>query len=308
MAFENDFFLRLSERFRVEPKFSDIIWVICSSNEHFQNIFLQYCFDTNVSVSGDMVREYEREDSIPDFYFQDINNDEYIIENKINDHGDHFEQYKNTFPNSKRAFIANYYEPDHDGWKVKTWKDFISVLENRKDEFPEKEIDFFNGFICYLKSINNISEAKTMDLSNIASLDSFYITLNQIVSECRLVKLNDYNIPTAFNRYYYGKYFSYENGKNKNVYIWLGLYLYGESGIYIKFQSYQNDGWLPKKERNIIENLKEGVYFDTIEIDEGNLYIHLKDEYFEKLCSKIDINEQKDILKSFLEEIISLIL
>jgi hypothetical protein len=118
--------------------------------------------------------------------------------------------------------------------------------------------------------------------------------------------LEDHNVPKAINCTYFGKQFYYSNIEQQNVYIWFGLFL-PEPGVYISFPSYKNDAWLPKRERDILEKLTQGKYFDFVDPEEGNLYIHLKDEYFEKLCSKNDIQEQKSILKNFLEEIILLI-
>ena len=274
----------------------------------FQKIFLEYCFDEEIDVSGEMEREYIKGDSIPDFYFIDKNYQEYIIENKLYDRGDHFEQYKIAFPNAKRTFIANYVESEHDGWKIKTWKEFVPFLEKKLSiiETDEDRV-FLNGFTSYLKSVINYLEAKNMDLSNLSSLNNFYIVINEIFSESKTIEFIDYNISSAFNSEYYGKYAYFLNNKKQNVIIWLGLYIPDDSGVYIKFQKYQDNAWLPKRERSIIENIKEGKYFDQVSIEGGNVYIHLREEYFQILCSKNDIKEQKEILKCFLDEIILLL-
>jgi hypothetical protein len=87
----------------------------------------------------------------------------------------------------------------------------------------------------------------------------------------------------------------------------LGLYI-PDSGVYIKFQSFQNETWLPKAEQNKIKKIIDGKYYDSADIEGGSFYIHLKDEYYEKLSSDdIDVNIQKDIIKNFLVEILDIL-
>lgn len=143
-----------------------------------------------------------------------------------------------------------------------------------------------------------------MNFSNLSSLSSFYEILSEIIGE---FGFESYNVPSAVNSEYFGKYFYFSNKKGENVYIWLGLYIPEESGLYIKFQNYQNESWLPKTEQNKIKKLTKGKYFDNASDDSGNFYIHLKNEYYKKLCSNIDVNIQKDIIKAFLKEIIDVL-
>jgi hypothetical protein len=288
------FFQELSVRFNKETKLSDIIWTMCSTSEMFMNIFLEFCFNKNISVEGEIIREYFKNGSIPDFYFKDKDGHEYIIENKIYDHGDHFSQYINEFPNAARAFIANYIEPEHKGWFIKYWKDFIKYLENKLNvnKSNSEEFDLIQSFVLYLKSITFYLEAKTMNFSNLSSLSSFYGIISELIEQ---MGLQEYNVSSAINANYYGKYFFYTKSNGENVYIWLGLYIPEDSGVYIKFQSFQNESWLPKTEQYKLKNLTEGKYYDEISEEDGNFYIHLKEEYYEKLCKNIDVNEQKEI-------------
>jgi len=287
------FFENMGLKFSKEPKLSDMIWVMCSTSELFKKIFLEYCFEKEISVEGEIIREYNKNGSIPDFYFMDRNGIEYIIENKIFDRGDHFEQYTNEFPNAIRAFIANYSVPEHTGWYIKTWKDFIIELDkiicNNKSD--KEEICLMESFVLYLKSVNYFWEAKTMNFSHLSSLNDFYGIISEIIEQMGFQK---YNVPSAINSEYYGQYFYYTNKNGENVYIWMGLYIPEDSGVYIKFQSFQNESWLPKSEQRKIKNLTVGEYYDNA-----------GDEYYKKLCDNIDVNIQKEILKNFLEEIIN---
>jgi len=63
------FFETLAQKFNKETKLSDIIWTMCSSSKIFQNIFLEFCFGKNISVDGEIEREYVSNGSKPDFYF-----------------------------------------------------------------------------------------------------------------------------------------------------------------------------------------------------------------------------------------------
>jgi hypothetical protein len=308
MEILNRFFENLAYKFGKEPKLSDITWALLSTSQYFQVNFLEYCFGKKISVVGDIEREYYRNGSIPDFYFTDINGGEYIIENKIFNHGDHFEQYKKEFPNATRAFIANYKEPEHDGWFIKTWKEFIIYFDNaindKKIDIGKEEHDLINAYIVYLKSVTYFWEAKTMNFENLSSLSSFYGIISEIIEE---FGFQNYNVASAINSMYYGQYFYFANKNKQNVYLWIGLYIPEYSGVYIKFQNFKDENWLPKTEWKKIENLTTGKYFDETSIEDGNYYIHLKDEYYEKLCDNVDVNIQKDIIRKFLEEIINIV-
>jgi hypothetical protein len=118
------YFRGLAERFKSENKLSDLTWVMCYSSKYFQSLFLEFCFNTAVETNN-LKREYSAGDTRPDFFFNDGSGQEYLIEIKKNGHGDHFDRYKTAFSGAKRAFLANYTEPEHDGWIVKTWAGFI---------------------------------------------------------------------------------------------------------------------------------------------------------------------------------------
>jgi hypothetical protein len=301
------FFEALAMKFCKEQKLSDLIWTMCSTNELFRNIFLEFCFEKNVCVEGEIIREFNKNGSIPDFYFKDINGDEYIIENKIYDHGDHFEQYINEFPTATRAFIANYTEGQHKGWFIKNWKDFIKHLENKistKNSNIE-EFELIQSFVLYLKSVTYYQEAKTMNFSNLSSLRYFYDIISELIEQ---MGFQNYNVPSAINSDYYGKHFYYPNKNEENVYIWLGLFIPEPSGVYIEFRKFEDENWCPKTEQNKIKKLTSGKYYDNTSIEDHGLYIHLKDEYYEKLCdNNINVNVQKDIIKCFLVEILDIL-
>jgi hypothetical protein len=312
MELQNRFFEALAQRLRKEPKLSDIVWTMCSASGLYRHVFLEYCFEKPISVFGDIQREFQRNSSKPDFYFLDINGNEYIIENKIYDLQQHFEQYVADFPKAERAFIANYnyIEGEHKGWFIKNWKDFIKHLENNiaDNKTKTEEVDLICSFILYLKSVTNYEEAKTMDFSNVSSLRDFYTIISELIEQNGFKENN--KLTTAINRDYYGKYFYYTNKEGKDVYIWIGLYIPEHSAMYIYFNEFEQESWLPESERNKIKGIegKTGSYYDEAFVEENVFYIRLKDEYFNKLCGEEkDVNIQKNIIKKFLMEILDIL-
>jgi hypothetical protein len=177
------------------------------------------------------------------------------------------------------------------------------------NEIPDTEHSFIRGYIDYLKSVTYYWEAKNMNLSNISSLYTFSKLVLEIVSEFQTVKFTDRKKFSAFDNCYHGKDFYYLNNDQKPVHIWYGLFLpESGSGVLLAFPFRGRDK-LPPKELEIIQALasKGGKYFDpeSYEEEEGDIFIRLKDECFEELCSGAAIEEQKGILKGFLEEIIT---
>jgi hypothetical protein len=261
------YFEGLAERFNSENKLSDITWAMCYTSKYFKSLFLGFCFNAPVETDK-LKREYSAGDSRPDFFFKDGSGQEYLIEIKINNGGDHFEQYKKSFPDAKRAFLANYTEPEHEGWIVKTWTGFIRCLNektNKKpNEIPDVEYNFILGYIDYLKSVTCFWEAKSMNLSNISSLYTFSKLVSEIVDEFQTVKFTGRKKFSAFDNCYYRKDFYYLNNDQKPVHIWFGLFL-PESGpgVYLAFPSRGKDIETPK-EKKIIEAFgsANGRYFD----------------------------------------------
>lgn len=103
----NLFFEILADRFHNENSFSDVTYILCNINEEFRKYFLSYCFDEKLNTD-DLQREFFYDFSRPDFYFHDLSGKEKIIEVKIFDKNQHFEQYQKDFPNADYSFIANY--------------------------------------------------------------------------------------------------------------------------------------------------------------------------------------------------------
>jgi hypothetical protein len=145
-----------------------------------------------------------------------------------------------------------------------------------------------------------------MNFTGISSLVDFYNVIKQIAAECSIVTLSEYTqSKAAINDSIYGRYFYYTNKNNENVYFWIGIYLQETTNIFFKIDHYTNINWCPKKEAEIIKKLNGGKYFNKTMVEGDILWIPLKEKYFEKLCSDIEVDEQKNIIKEFLEEILT---
>ena len=94
----NIFFESMAERLTNENDLSDITYALCKTDNDFRKFFLEYCFEEAVDTDN-LIREYADEGSRPDFYFIGRDNNEYLIEVKIYDRNQHFDQYNNQFPN-----------------------------------------------------------------------------------------------------------------------------------------------------------------------------------------------------------------
>ena len=289
------FFESLAERKRKENDLSDITYALCNSNEDFKKFFLKFCFDEDLDTR-DFVREYANDDSRPDFFFHDLENNECLIEVKIYDHNQHFDQYEKKFNklNTKYAFIANYPIEPREKWKIKSWQCFLKSLTESK----LKNDLIISGYIDYLKLLTNTKEFKKMNLNECKSLPIFLENCKTILIQ--EFNFSEYNASKSCNEDYYGQFFSKEK-----LYFWIGIYL-SENNIYIGFNDDKN--WVPyalqKNLKNLV-NKKTDIYWVPEENQDGNygkFWFGMKK--IDVLCdNNKSIDEQKQVLKEFIVEV-----
>ena len=276
----------------------------------FKIVFLEYCFDKKIDVRNEIIREYAVDDSRPDFFFSDSDDNEYLIEVKLYDKNMHFDQYNNNkqLAKAEKSFIANYPWKCENGWKVKTWKGFVRCIMNSLETIDVNQRDLVAGYLGYLKKVINYIEANSMDISNLESIFSFYLCINEAMQSNQRVVFEEYNKTSSITADKYGKYSYFINKAGETVYLWYGIYFSEDVGVYLEFE-YKYRDWVPEETTAKLERLGEGIYFDRPKEGESKFWIKLKDEYFHQLCSKeIGIEEQKEILFKFLDEVIQEIL
>lgn len=301
-------FEKMSIRLNNENDLSDITWSMMNTIPLFQTIFLYYCFGRKLNVL-EIEREFAVTDSRPDFFFIDNDDKKFIIEVKINDRNMHFNQYNRNqyLSDCEKSFIANYEWKNEKGWHIRTWNGFLESLRNRIASFDHEEQKIIEGYLLYLKNVISYEEIRPMDISGLESIRSFYAMVNEITKSFKTVQFYDYNSSKPCTPEKYGKYVFFEHNK-KCIYLWVGLYFTDIAGVYLEFE-YNNDFWIPKKYSNILNKLEEGRYFEKPTKNSKNLWIKLKDSYFEKLCNDaIPVADQREIIFNFLDEIIRLLI
>lgn len=294
----SDFFFALAERRRNENDLSDITYALCYSDDEFCRFFLDFCFDEDIKTF-DLTREYQRDSSRPDFYFHDLENQERIIEVKIYDRNQHFEQYEKAFPSAKYAFIANYQHEKVAGWKIKTWKDFIIALE--QSALCNKKM--IEGYLHYLKSLINVKEFSKMNLNSCKSLPDFLENLKSLVKQD--FGFDEYNALKSCNEYYYGQFF-----RKQDLYCWIGLYL-PEANIYIGFKD--SFDWIPRnfqiQIKNLVQSETQNKLFGVANDSDGNygdfwFRMEKSDILFD---DNVTVEIQKTALKDFISEVFTVI-
>lgn len=304
----SDFIEYLSWRMKDENDLSDITWSFCESSEEFRNLFLTFFFGNdkyNWNKVTEFKREYSRAGSRPDFYFKN-EGVEYIIEVKINDRNQHFEQYnkKNTFENAIKGYITNYKLNNYSGYSLKTWEDFRNYIKNSNLKINRELLD---GYINYLDNVCSIKEIKQMKLKAIESLYHFHNALDKII-ECD----ND--------NYFYTRYTQTDKSSDirqgrcfqlnfkkldiGDIWGWIGLYFNEQTVLCIEFD--KNEGWgLPVfKILDSCDNHNEGIFASKPYEEDGAYYFDLLENQLQKFESTDIVENQIEILNSFFQEVI----
>ena len=305
----NNFFIYLGVRLRNENNLSDITWALMNTIPSFQDKFLEYCFERNICVMNQTIREDQSGDSRPDFYFEDIEGNKYLIEVKIYDKNMHFQQYINNpkYSLAEKSFIANYAHTEINGWKIKSWKGFIVFLKQKIDEFNLDEKEIINSYINYLKATINYTEPMTMNIDNISSLYDFYLTIADVISDINDIQINEYNNSKPCTPEKYGKYFYTTRPDQTNCYFWIGITITNPTIITFEFE-YENHYWVPIFVKQQLINLDSGKFFNKPFIQNSKLYIPLKDECYSILRNdNADIEGQREILYNYIKEILLII-
>jgi hypothetical protein len=303
-----DFFDFLSWRKYKEPDLSDITWTLCKASEKFKKLFVNFCFNEE-TPDMEIEREIPSHDSRPDFYCEDEEQRKWIIEVKIDDKTNlHFEQYRKEFPKAKCAFIANYdaksFYDDKLNFSITMWKDFVNFIEKNIDETDLLII----GYSKYLKNIIGYLEVKDMNLNKVNSLPDFGTVMNNIISGYSGKELKLNNQIKSITEHKFGRYVYFKNKNGKYIYFWIGIYFSDEKEKFpylcLEF-NIADENRVPKKEANVIKNIKKGEYSLEPDIDHDTVYFYLSDKFHDILFSeKSEIEKQKDIIKNFLDEIL----
>ena len=315
------FFEALSVRLKNENDLSDITLAMCLSCESFRNDFLHFFFpemiiDENISID----REVSEEDSRPDFLIEN-KGIIYLIENKINDKNQHFGQYDKTFNVTPERFgyITNYVINDENiikkGYKLHTWEELYDCLS--KKTFPnDGENTLLKGYLEYVKNVCSIIKiTKAMKLDGIYSLFSLIeILKKEIVNrETELFTLGIYSTNSAIQNSnpkngITGVNFqlTYKKNITTDIWGWIGIYYNREKPL-ICMGFPDKTGWgkpFIDLFRDSINQLSNKKSFKKPYYEEGSWWFEMTDDLLDKFNESNDLNEQKNILKEYMDEVL----
>lgn len=293
------FFEQLASYYK-ENNLSDIILYICNCSITFRNFFLQFIFPELKELPNiiEIEREYSSSDKSARVDFKFIVNDEiYLIENKIYDSIHHFEKYLKSYPNCNIGYIANYdvsqlniYE-NRNNWD-EFYKKAVSELVPKIDNQEEKIL--LNGFLKYLKGVCNIMEKR--DFIPNLTCDLYY--LNQLFNE--LITMHGENGLIINNMargccdYRSGKYYQYKKGKLFHEY-WFGIYT----------ADFSHNIMINAIGRNINDfNIIDGEYYKKPYYEKNSVWFELKSYLFKQLNdSTIHHKKKHEIIVNFFHEV-----
>ena len=272
------FFQAFAERAYKENDLSDVTYAVCRSDDAFMQLFLDFFFEGIVQV--DNVKTFEREHcedmGRPDFWIETKDGKVYIIEVKIGDWNQHFEQYhkllkKQNSINSVQAwghlgYIANYKVKTTENGKAinenchtRTWQEFKSKIE----ENDCRNNQLVAAYVHYLKSICHFYEITIPDGWKIRGEDfkcfrklveEFDVAIKNTSGswkdsvgggrgkwECKVYSRSKRNFAS---QWCFGEFFELTNfdRKGNSVWGWLGAY-YAEEGITICVEFEDRQGW-----------------------------------------------------------------
>ena len=287
-----DYFSYLAYRGN-ENFLSDIIAAACNSCVTFKQLFLDFFFpqeDLMDKCPSEIEREVCSEDETLrfDWYFTTNDEKEYIIENKLYDRNDHFNEYTKVYEENQIGFIANYDVSQIKYSHKHTWKSFYEYIKSNLDLFKGEELLLIESILNYIKGACDFMEERKFDLKKLKDLGYFVKLLKEILKD-KGFELNNKAKGSTDERIGFWTY------KQKRSY-WFGLYLRDEGNtgysIWGAIYNYQI-------KQNNFKNLQLADYHEE-DKSENCRWFKLKIEKLNKL------SEDTSILKNFIDEVESI--
>ena len=301
----------LSERFHDENDISDITYTLLQFNKEFKDTFLNLIFpDIKSEEIIYFQREMSENDSRPDFIIF-CSQHKYLIEIKKDDKNHHFEQYINTFPDYKRAYITNYkLDSEKEFYKDKyvflTWHEIFDNLIIINRSLKNNVIE---GYIQYLKYVLNFTEITDMRFDNLTNLAQFNAFVTEIIKNNSNGLISPNTRPNdGYSSTWSGSSFILKNKDgDKTISPWFGVY-YGDNDTKIKISiDIKNCHFLEKYKAEIYDEIKKSDYSECIFYNNTEIQAILRDNWFNKLQTEESISNQKQILRTFFETVIDIL-
>lgn len=311
------YFMGLGERLTKEPQLSDVTYAVIKSSPAFKKSLLEF-FEFEDNEPLEIFREfYLDEKSHPDFAIL-CENKVFIIELKIYDANDHFEQYSDSikkycekydFEIGGLGYLANYSIEGQYGFKTKTWEEFIDKLEVTVIE-NEEENELIKGYMKYIRRVCGIMKIDKINLENIKSLYQFNKLVEKIIKSpldndgyhCEL-----YNLSKSFCETYSGYNFHINKNREekKGLFSWFGIW-YGEEDpcICISFDKNYNNENMFRKFKARPANDKSEWYIGYKNDGDIEICYEMTAEKYDNF-NTAGKEEQEKMLRAFLNDVIN---
>lgn len=311
------FFQNLSARFRKENNLSDITWALCEASPTFKGIWIRFFFGDELNPDDiDWIqREATSDDngSRVDFLIKKKECYEfYLIEVKIGDKNQHFGQYDSAYGliPERIGYITNYPLKQEGNYRVRQWSAFCYEL-GKVDDVPAAERDLIFGYREYLQRVCGIVMlTEKIDIEKMSALYRLTLLVEELTA-CQTDHYTSSFYKSLDRREVRWLFFSV---KYKTAFPeWRSQYPF--VGIWFKNNEPCIQGGFDKRggwARETCDFLKQhktfhrqvGLKYCTQPfISYGEWYFNLTDESMAALCNAGTLEEQKAILKGFIEEV-----
>ena len=270
MANQDRLFIALAERAHKENDLSDVTYAMCEADSKFKQFFIDFFFADAHLDAKKVTIEREHTDILgrPDFWIRTSTHELFIVEVKIGDCNQHFEQYyeilkaTNTMVENDRdvwrrlGYIANYKSVKElviSGEKVKdlcavaTWREFVNALE-RYQCFDDSTIQ---AYVKYVRSVcpfddYSIDDRWIISIDDFRAIKKFANNVSSVIDGADGCK--QYETVRKFcSQKWMGQYFEWKIGgkgllAGKTVWGWLGVY-YRSQGAVVCVEFENREGW-----------------------------------------------------------------
>lgn len=244
MADLNRFFTVLSERMYKENNLSDITYALCEADVKFRQFFLDFFFHDAQLKASEVTIEREtcfKKVGRPDFCMWTRDGRLYIVEVKIYDGSQHFEQYHSILKENRNdeawkrlGYIANYEEVKDVKIECKpacevcsrvaTWSEFVDGL----DRYRGFEDPAIQGYVEYVRRVCPYDDFKTPEGWEISAEDFKVVAEFDKALENAIDEQNDCKTYRRSTRsmYWLGRFFEWCPNGNAvpSCRGWIGAY------------------------------------------------------------------------------------
>lgn len=304
----------LAQRFGKENDLSDITWAMCQASPAFKELWIHFFFpDLDLLTVESIEREIPDDSgngSRVDFLINIENQKPYLVEVKIWDQKHHFGQYEKAYGIDKErlGYITNY-PYRQEGYQVKQWNEFYRHLVDANG-IPEEERSLICAYCEYLRNICGIVMIDgIIDIEKMSSLYDLTLVFHELAN----------GQTDVYETHRYRKDFSYDNckytcliAKYCDIPEWgtqypvIGIWYNNKPRIAAGY--YEARDWCKSicdfmSANHSSFNEVPRTYCSNPKTDSG-YFFYLSDEYLERFKNASSSEEQKVILRNFLDEVL----